>query len=188
MKILKKATITLCSLGLLFGIVNTSLPESKFEKFEKDGFYLVLGTHEERGEKKYTIEMKHDRNTELCYDGDIDYHFEYYANRISCATGKSPVEYDKNGDGWVKATNKWKQLEERVYKSSKETGTTISDISYENVPGSPKINKDVSCKFRVDFDENDEHASGKFLNKEDTLEWADNMIKIFKSKNYEKYK
>jgi hypothetical protein len=188
MKNLKKATVMLCSLGLLFGIANAPLAESKFERFKKDGFFLALGTHENEGMKKYTIEIKRYDNIKTCYDGDIDFHFEYYANHISCATGKSPTEFDKNGDGWIKVKNKWAEIEERVYKSHETTGTSISDISYKDVPGSPKINKDTSCRFWVDFDENEEHAAGSFVNKEYALEWADNMIKIFKSKNYEKYK
>lgn len=186
MKILKKATITLCSLGLIFGIASTSLPEGRFERFEKDGFFLALGTHEE--EKKYTIEIRKYENQKIFYDGDSDFQFRYYARHISCATGKSPTEHDKNEDGWIKVKNKYKEIEEVMYLSSEETGTTILDISYEDVPGSPKIDKDMHYRFLVDFDENEEHASGRFYNKEDALEWADNMIKIFKSKNYEKYK
>ncbi len=187
MKILKKAAVTLCSLGLLFGTANASLAENKFESFKKDGFFLTLGTHDNEGMKKYTIEIKRDYNQRIFYNGDVDFNFMYYANHISCAIGKSPTEFDKNGDGWIKVKNKWAEVEEGVYRSHETTGSSISDISYENVPGNPKIDKDTSCRFLVDFDENEEHASGRFTSKEDALEWADNMIKIFKSKNHERY-
>ncbi|MBM3200241.1 hypothetical protein FJZ53_04850 [Candidatus Woesearchaeota archaeon] len=188
MKLVKRTVSALLGLGLLFGISNTSLPESKFQRFEKDGFALSLGTNEEM--KRYSIEVKtiQKRPVRSVYDGDVDYHFMYYANHISCATGKNPTEYDKNGDGWIKVKNKWKKVGDGMYRSNETTGSVISDVTYDDVPGSPKIDKEVSCKFRVDFDENEEYAAGIFTNKKDALDWACNMINIFKSKNYEKYK
>lgn len=185
MKFKKKLVATLCGLGLLFGfsgIVGISNADIKVEKFKKDGFNIQLGPsiYLDKGEEFYYVMIWNENNIKddpsLHYDGDTDVCYYHHT--------KPTYLEDKNGDEWVRLDRKWKS-KGRGLESSSRTGTSVSDISYYDVPGSPRsVPADTLLIMEVDFDENEEYASTTFTNKQDALEWANNMVEIFKSKNY----
>ena len=190
-QIKKKILTTICGAGLLLGSggLACSNINNHFQR-SKENFNPITTIHPIYINNKtyYGVEafdVKNQRkNLGQGYEGNanVSYLYATSAQEEMYLNGLKFKEIDKDGDGWIKVHNMLGQGSYEIPKGD----INATDASYKEIPGNPKsIPFDFYCMlaFVVDFDKDEEYASGVFANKEDAYKWADNMVEYFKSKN-----
>lgn len=146
-----------------------------YEKYTQNNFTIKLSPLSFEGDLLCRVQLWSKENKQEYptnpVDGDTDFTYSYHPAHT--AFGDDIPAY------WLKATNKWVEVEDNLFDSGSKAGPSLYRIPYDEVPGRPEgIPLDKPLGFDVDFDKGEEYAKGDFLDKKHAKEWAERMIEI----------